>query len=186
MSRTPGQAGFEPRTRDPERRAFFDLMRRVAAIEAGGGGGGSGAEEVFIGPSDPGTPYELWYDTDATPVRAYTTKSAGGSLAAGAGTTAILSLTTPVIPTGQLVLVTCSIRVSQTTAGAFDLSFTGTGTTTAAEGFGAGVSSTGVVRSFSWTATGTGATMTFNININPWGSQAVAYSNNTNIAAVLV
>ena len=28
------------------------------------GGGGTGTEEVFIGPSDPGTPYELWYDTD--------------------------------------------------------------------------------------------------------------------------
>lgn len=26
--------------------------------------GGGGVEEVFIGDSDPGTPYELWYDTD--------------------------------------------------------------------------------------------------------------------------
>ena len=29
------------------------------------GGGGGGTEEVFIGPSDPGAGYDLWYDTDA-------------------------------------------------------------------------------------------------------------------------
>lgn len=67
MAAGPNATGFEARVREPERRAFFDLMRRVAALEAGGGSGGGGGEEVFIGPSDPGTPYELWYDTDATP-----------------------------------------------------------------------------------------------------------------------
>lgn len=65
MAKGPSHSGFEPRTRDPERRDFFDLRRRIAALENGSGGGGSGAEEVFIGPSDPGLPYELWYDTDA-------------------------------------------------------------------------------------------------------------------------
>lgn len=33
-----------------------------------GGGGAGGAEEVFVGPSDPGVGFELWYDTDAGPV----------------------------------------------------------------------------------------------------------------------
>ena len=31
------------------------------------GGGGGGAEEVFVGPDDPGAGYELWFDTDAVP-----------------------------------------------------------------------------------------------------------------------
>lgn len=66
VAKGPSHSGFEPRTRDPERRDFFDLRRRIAALENGsGGGGGSGAEEVFIGPNDPGLPFELWYDTDA-------------------------------------------------------------------------------------------------------------------------
>ena len=30
-------------------------------------GGGTGAEEVFVGPADPGQTYELWYDTDSVP-----------------------------------------------------------------------------------------------------------------------
>jgi hypothetical protein len=34
------------------------------AVPAGGGGGTGGTDEVFIGPSDPGAAYELWYDTD--------------------------------------------------------------------------------------------------------------------------
>jgi hypothetical protein len=34
-----------------------------------GGGSGAGAEEVFVGPTDPGviSSYDLWYDTDAPP-----------------------------------------------------------------------------------------------------------------------
>jgi hypothetical protein len=42
----PGHPGYEARTRDPERRAFFDLQKRIAELEEGGGGGGS---SNFIG-----------------------------------------------------------------------------------------------------------------------------------------
>jgi hypothetical protein len=58
-----GRSGFETGTRDPERRAFFDLSKRISALEDGSSGG---ADEVWIGPDDPGDPkYELWVDTDA-------------------------------------------------------------------------------------------------------------------------
>lgn len=33
MTGRPSQSGFEPRTRDPERRDFFDLRRRLAVVE---------------------------------------------------------------------------------------------------------------------------------------------------------
>ena len=36
---TPGRSGFEARTHDAERRAFFDLSKRISAVEEGGGGG---------------------------------------------------------------------------------------------------------------------------------------------------
>ena len=65
-----GQTGFQPPARDAERRAFFDLLRRIKALEDGGGGGGpgpGGEDEVFIGPGDPGSSFELWVDTDAIP-----------------------------------------------------------------------------------------------------------------------
>lgn len=53
----PSQPGFEPRTRDPERRDFFDLRRRIVA-----------ADEVWIGNDPPPADhYELWYDPDADP-----------------------------------------------------------------------------------------------------------------------
>ena len=39
------------------------LDGRIDALEAGGGGGG--VDEVWIGPSPPTGPQELWYDTDA-------------------------------------------------------------------------------------------------------------------------
>jgi hypothetical protein len=55
VSRGPGHAGYEARTRSAERRDFFDLRRRM-----------TGADEVFIGPDDPGDEFELWYDTDAS------------------------------------------------------------------------------------------------------------------------
>ena len=38
MTTRPGQPGFEARTRDPERRAFFDLAKRIAALEGIGTG----------------------------------------------------------------------------------------------------------------------------------------------------
>lgn len=54
----PGQPGFEPRTRDPERRDFFDLRRRIVL-----------ADEVWVGSDPPPADhYELWYDPDAAPV----------------------------------------------------------------------------------------------------------------------
>jgi len=136
----PGHPGFEPRTREPERRAFFDITKRIAELEglvtgapwdflgtiptpgpptaaqdplphADGdmwidsngigwvwngtawvnvgsvrgpqgpagpqgptgatgpvgptGPAGVGYDEVFVGPSDPGGTFELWYDPDA-------------------------------------------------------------------------------------------------------------------------
>ena len=70
MTQRPSHSGFEPRTRDPERRDFFDLRRRLAKIEGDPNGNGSPfGDEVFIGPADPGAAsgYELWYDTDANP-----------------------------------------------------------------------------------------------------------------------
>ncbi len=33
MTQRPGHPGFEARTRDPERRAFFDLAKRIAELE---------------------------------------------------------------------------------------------------------------------------------------------------------
>lgn len=69
MSLRPSHSGFEPRTRDPERRDFFDLRRRLAKIEGDAAGGGSPfGDEVLISPDDPGVTsgYELWYDTDAS------------------------------------------------------------------------------------------------------------------------
>ena len=54
------------------------------SVPAGGGGSGGGVEEVFVGPADPGSTYELWYDTDdpyvltPTPLHA-ATHSAGGT-----------------------------------------------------------------------------------------------------------
>jgi hypothetical protein len=54
---------------------FKRLSQRIASLErasgfgTGGGGGGAGADEVWVGPNDPGSPpYELWYDTDAVAV----------------------------------------------------------------------------------------------------------------------
>jgi len=58
--------GYQPKTVSPSsRRADFDLQRRLALLEAGGGGGG-GADEIFIGPNDPGTGsgFTAWFDTD--------------------------------------------------------------------------------------------------------------------------
>lgn len=68
MTLRPSHSGFEPRTRDPERRDFFDIRRRLAKIEGDSDGGGSPfGDEVFVGPDDPGVEsgYELWVDTDA-------------------------------------------------------------------------------------------------------------------------
>ena len=62
------QAGYQPRNTPAERRAFFDLQRRLRAVEenGGGGGGGDAPNEVHIGPTPPTDPdVELWYDTDA-------------------------------------------------------------------------------------------------------------------------
>ena len=47
MPTARGQTGFQPPARDAERRAFFDLLRRVKALEdrpvdGGGGTGGVG------------------------------------------------------------------------------------------------------------------------------------------------
>lgn len=57
MGLRPSHSGFEPRTRDPERRDFFDLRRRIASIEAGGGGGGG---NNFIGTiPTPGPPTDV-------------------------------------------------------------------------------------------------------------------------------
>ena len=39
MTLRPGHPGYEARTRDPERRAFFDLAKRIALIETTTGGG---------------------------------------------------------------------------------------------------------------------------------------------------
>jgi hypothetical protein len=36
---SPGRTGFEARTRDPERRAFFDLQKRLSQVEAAVYGG---------------------------------------------------------------------------------------------------------------------------------------------------
>lgn len=44
----------------------FPVWAGNLASGAGGGGGG-GADEVFIGPGDPGGSYELWVDSDETP-----------------------------------------------------------------------------------------------------------------------
>jgi hypothetical protein len=65
----PGRSGYEAGTRAPERRAFFDLSKRIAALEEGGGGGTGGAgDEIWVGPDDPAKAnYEMWYDTDAIP-----------------------------------------------------------------------------------------------------------------------
>jgi hypothetical protein len=62
-----GQTGYQPRNTPAERRAFFDLQRRLKELEdSGGSGGGGGTDEVWIGPSTPTDPnIELWYDTDA-------------------------------------------------------------------------------------------------------------------------
>jgi len=64
----PGRSGFEAKTREPERRAFFDLARRIAALDGGGTPGQGSADEVFIGNTQPPAPenYELWYDPNAT------------------------------------------------------------------------------------------------------------------------
>lgn len=62
----PHVIDFDPQLRE----AFLTVEGHLAALDAkageGGGGGGAGEDEVFIGPSDPGGTYELWYDTDAT------------------------------------------------------------------------------------------------------------------------
>jgi hypothetical protein len=55
---TPNVLSFDPQLRE----AFLTLEDYLAGLA---GGGGSGGDEVFIGPSDPGSAYELWYDTDA-------------------------------------------------------------------------------------------------------------------------
>lgn len=39
-------------------------MMPIAAANIEGGGPGGGVEEVFVGPADPGSPYEIWFDTD--------------------------------------------------------------------------------------------------------------------------
>jgi hypothetical protein len=49
---------------------LVNAFDRIAALErtvhtGGGSGGGGGADEVWIGPSDPGGGFELWYDSDA-------------------------------------------------------------------------------------------------------------------------
>jgi hypothetical protein len=64
----PGRSGFEAKTREPERRAFFDLAKRIATLEGGDGTGAGAADEVFIGNTQPPAPenYELWYDPNAT------------------------------------------------------------------------------------------------------------------------
>ena len=69
MSNAPGYEAVVP---PAERRAFFDLRRRLNIVEGMLGlGGGTGVpaalDEVFIGPNAPLAPenYELWYDPDA-------------------------------------------------------------------------------------------------------------------------
>ena len=42
MTLRPSHSGFEPRTRDPERRDFFDFQRRLRELEAAGGLGSMG------------------------------------------------------------------------------------------------------------------------------------------------
>jgi hypothetical protein len=54
----PNLTGFQPRNTPAERRAFFDLVRRVQAIEAGSGGGPTpgGLGFVFV----QATPATTW------------------------------------------------------------------------------------------------------------------------------
>jgi hypothetical protein len=73
-----------------------------------GGGGAGGAEEVFIGPDDPGATYDLWFDTDATTspaVPAHNTTHETG------GTDAITNLSGSVITSGTVADARLSTNV---------------------------------------------------------------------------
>jgi hypothetical protein len=60
----PPNSGFQPRNTPAERRAFFDLIRRIGVLEAGGGGnGGGGTNEVTVGGPAPTDTSELWVDS---------------------------------------------------------------------------------------------------------------------------
>ena len=48
--------GYEGALTPATRRAIYDLRRQIAS--------GGGGDEVFIGPDDPGSDYDIWFDTD--------------------------------------------------------------------------------------------------------------------------
>jgi hypothetical protein len=73
MPRSYGTTNAVPYTAAPAVGAagdmYYNSTSKVLYISDGAAwiaaGGGAGADEVFIGTSDPGSSYELWYDTDA-------------------------------------------------------------------------------------------------------------------------
>ena len=96
------KGGFQPDTKSASsRRADFDLLRRVAVLEAngGGGGGGDGTNEVTISETAPTDGTELWIDP--TPPTLYGwIGGAYTALSGPAGPTGPAGTTGPAGPTG--------------------------------------------------------------------------------------
>jgi hypothetical protein len=186
MTSRPTHSGFEPRTRDAERRDFFDLRRKLAQIEEGGGGGGG--DEVWIGPDDPGlSNFELWYDTDAPgpaglPVVRRGVLGANTNVASGASTT-LCSIASQVYPLNSLIVVTWTLRYSMSVSASFDIHCNCTQ-------IGNSIHQTtdGTAQAKGWSQTLTylapTAAQTFNLGVHAWGGQTVSCIQNSNVLVV--
>jgi hypothetical protein len=184
----PTHSGFEPRTRDAERRDFFDLRRKLAKVEEGGGGGGGAGDEVWIGPDDPGLPnFELWYDTDAPgpaglPVVRRSVLASNTNIISQASTI-LCSLTIQNYPVGSLIVVTYTLRYAMTTAASFDVHCN-------ASQLGNSIhqvtDATAQVKAFSQTLQYLAPTagQVFSLGVHAWGGQTVNAIANSNLLVV--
>lgn len=128
------------------------------------------------------SPIAQGFDPYHTQQSAY---SAGGTVGIGASVS-LVSLTTPVVPVGRMLLVTMSAQVRQTTASAFDLNFVGPGGTIVPHQFGAGSNATGQIVTHTMMVPSDGTAMTFRIDVSAWGAQPVVYSNRSNISVTVM
>lgn len=128
------------------------------------------------------TPVTQGFDPFHTQQSAF---SAGGTVAQGASVT-LVSLVTPVVPVGRMLLVTMSAQVRQTTASAFDLNFAGPGGAIVPNQFGTGVNATGQIVTHTMMVPSDGTAMTFRIDVSAWGAQPVTYSNRSNISVTVM
>lgn len=109
----------------------------------------------------------------------------GGTVVAS-GSVIVMSLTTPVLPTGRALQVTYCLAFKQPSSGAFDIVFAGPGYTITHQQ-GTGSNATGEIVSYTRVIATTGVAVgPLTVTVNAWGGKAVDILNASSIQALLI